>query len=129
MSAPEVRLDKWLWAARFFKTRTLAKQAIEAGHVRYEGERAKVARAVLIGATLDIKQGYDAVQIEVLGTSDQRGSAPTARLLYRETEASIERRARAAGERRAASGLVSHERPSKQQRRQIHRFKRTLGNG
>lgn len=122
----EVRLDKWLWAARFFKTRMLAKEAIESGHVRYEGERAKVAKDVAIGAILDIKQGFDAIQIEVLALSDHRGGAPLARLLYRETEASIARRAKEAEQRKAATGLVSHERPSKQQRRLIHRFKRSL---
>lgn len=123
----DVRLDKWLWAARFFKTRTIAKQEIEAGHVRYDGERAKVAKLVAIGAVLDIKQGFDAIQVEVLGLSDHRGPAPVARRLYRETDASLARRAREAEERRAASGLVSPERPSKQQRRLIHRFKRSLG--
>jgi len=122
----DVRLDKWLWAARFFKTRSLAKEAIEAGHVRYEGDRAKVAKVVAVGAVLDIKQGFDAIQVEVLDLSDQRGPAPIARRLYRETEASAARRAREADERRAASGLVSHDRPSKQQRRLIHRFKRSL---
>lgn len=122
----EVRLDKWLWAARFFKTRMLAKEAIESGHVRYEGERAKVAKDVTIGAILDIKQGFDAIRIEVLALSDHRGGAPLARLLYRETEASIARRAKEAEQRKAATGLVSHERPSKQQRRLIHRFKRSL---
>lgn len=122
----EVRLDKWLWAARFFKTRMLAKEAIESGHVRYDGERAKVAKDVAIGAILDIKQGFDAIQIEVLALSDHRGGAPLARLLYRETEASIARRAKEAEQRKAATGLVSHERPSKQQRRLIHRFKRSL---
>lgn len=123
----DVRLDKWLWAARFFKTRSLAKQAIEAGHVRYDGERSKVAKDVEIGAVLDIKQGFDAVQVEVLALSDHRGPAPVARRLYRETEASVARRAREAEERRAANNLVSHERPTKQQRRLIHRFKRSLG--
>lgn len=122
----EVRLDKWLWAARFFKTRSLAKQAIEAGHVRYDGDRTKVAKAVAIGAILDIKQGFDAIQVEVRGISDHRGGAPQARLLYAETEASIARRAREAEDRRAANNLVSHERPTKQQRRLIHRFKRSL---
>ena len=123
----EVRLDKWLWAARFFKTRSLAKEAIEAGHVRYDGDLTKVAKVVLIGAILDVKQGFDAIQVEVRALSDHRGPAPIARLLYRETEASVERRAREADERKAASNLVSHERPTKQQRRLIHRFKRSLG--
>ena len=122
-----IRLDKWLWAARFFKTRTLAKEAIEAGHVRYEGERSKVAKTVTIGAILDIKQGFDAVQVRVLDLSDRRGAATVARKLYEETPASIARRQAAAEERRLADKLISVDRPSKQQRRLIHRFKRSLG--
>ena len=121
-----IRLDKWLWAARFFKTRTLAKEAIEAGHVRYEGERSKVAKSVTIGAILDIKQGFDAVQVRVLDLSDRRGAATVARKLYEETPASIARRQAAAEERRLADKLISVDRPSKQQRRLIHRFKRSL---
>jgi ribosome-associated heat shock protein Hsp15 len=122
-----VRLDKWLWAARFFKTRSLAKQAIEAGHVRYNGERSKVGREVAIGILLTIRQGRDEVCVEVLGLSDQRGSATVARLLYRETEESRARRERAAAERHAANALVvSHVRPDKKQRRHLVHFKRTL---
>lgn len=121
-----VRLDKWLWAARFFKTRALAKQAIEAGHVRYQGERAKVAKEVALGAEIGVRQGYDEWQVVVRGLSDHRGPAPVARLLYEETAASHERREREAIERRAANTVVSHERPTKQQRRLIHRFKRGL---
>lgn len=121
-----VRLDKWLWAARFFKTRGLAKDAIEGGKVRYEGEHCKVGREVKIGALIRVRQGYDDVELRVLALSDQRGPAPQARLLYEETPASQEQRERSAIERRAANTLVSHERPSKQQRRMIHRFKRQL---
>lgn len=119
-----VRLDKWLWAARFFKTRSLAKQAIEAGHVRYDGERCKVAKDVMPGAVLRIRQGWDEREVTVLGLSAQRGAAPDARQLYAETQASLDRREREAAERRAAASLVSHERPTKKQRRLIHRFKR-----
>jgi ribosome-associated heat shock protein Hsp15 len=123
----EVRLDVWLWAARFFKTRTLAKQAVDAGHVRYEGERAKVAKSVHVGALLTVRQGFDEIEVTVLTLSDHRGPAPMARLLYAETGASRERREQAAVLRKSATGLVSHERPSKQQRRMLHRFKRDLG--
>jgi ribosome-associated heat shock protein Hsp15 len=123
-SAAGVRLDKWLWAARFFKARSLAKQAIEGGKVRYDGDAAKVSKSVEIGATLRLRQGYDEVELVVRALSDQRVAAPIARLLYEETSESRERRARAALERKAASGFVSPERPSKQQRRAIHRFKR-----
>jgi ribosome-associated heat shock protein Hsp15 len=122
-----VRLDKWLWAARFFKTRSLAKQAIEAGHVRYNGERSKVGREVAIGTLLTIRQGWDEICVEVLGLSDQRGSAALGRLLYRETEESRARRERAAAERHAANALVvSHARPDKKQRRHLLHFKRSL---
>ncbi len=122
-----VRLDKWLWAARFFKTRNLAKQAIENGRVRYGGERCKVSREVAIGVLLTIRQGGDDLCVEVLALSDQRTSAPLARMLYRETDDSRVRREKAAVERRAANALVvSHERPDKKQRRHIVRFKRSL---
>jgi ribosome-associated heat shock protein Hsp15 len=123
-SAVGVRLDKWLWAARFFKTRTLAKQAIEGGKVRYDGEHAKVGRTVGIGASISLRQGYDELEVIVRALSDQRGPAPVARLLYEETDESRLRREQAALARKAASGFVSPERPSKQQRRAIHRFKR-----
>lgn len=121
-----VRLDKWLWAARFFKTRGLAKEAIEGGKVRYEGDHAKVSREVRIGALLKMGQGYDEIEVRVLALSDQRGPALQARLLYEETPVSRAQRERAGLERRAANTLVSHERPSKQQRRMIQRFKRQL---
>jgi ribosome-associated heat shock protein Hsp15 len=119
-----VRLDKWLWAARFFKTRSLAKQAIEGGKVRYNGERCKVSKDVGIGALLTIPQGRDQIEVEVIALSDQRGPAPQARLLYVETPASRERREREAAERKASAATEPQfpERPNKKQRRQIHRF-------
>ena len=120
-----VRLDKWLWAARFYKTRNLAKDAIEAGHVRYDGQRTKVAKEVALNAEISIKRGFDDMQVTVLERSDQRLAAPFARLLYAETEASRARRAREA-EARAAADDISSDRPSKLQRRLIHRFKRSL---
>lgn len=120
-----VRLDKWLWAARFYKTRNLAKDAIEAGHVRYDGQRTKVAKEVALNAEISIKRGFDDMQVTVLERSDQRLAAPFARLLYAETEASRTRRAREA-EARAAADDISSDRPSKLQRRLIHRFKRSL---
>lgn len=120
-----VRLDKWLWAARFYKTRSLAKDAIEAGHVRYAGQRTKVAKEVAIDAEITIKRGFDEMQVTVLDLSDQRLGAPFARLLYAETDASRARRAREA-EARAAADEMSGDRPSKLQRRLIHRFKRSL---
>ena len=123
-----VRLDKWLWAARFFKTRALAKQAIESGKVRYKGQRSKVSKEVEIGATVSVRQGWDELDVEVLVASDQRGPAPQARLLYAETADSIARREKASAERKAlaASQPASPERPNKKQRRMIHRFRETL---
>lgn len=125
---PRVRLDKWLWAARFFKTRSLAKQAIDGGKVHYNDQRTKVGKEVEIGARLLIRQGYDEVEVEVVALSDQRGGAPQARLLYAETAASVERRARRAAERKAlADSLpISPDRPDKRQRRLLHRFKQDL---
>jgi ribosome-associated heat shock protein Hsp15 len=124
-SAARVRLDKWLWAARFFKTRSIAKQAIEGGKVHYNGQRSKVSKDVEIGALLVIRQGRDELEVEVRALSDQRQSAPLAQLLYAETAASSERRARLAAEYKAfaAGAPVSAERPTKKQRRLIHRFK------
>jgi ribosome-associated heat shock protein Hsp15 len=75
-----VRLDKWLWAARFFKTRSLAKQAIESGHVRYDEDRSKVSKTVAIGARLRIRQGWDEIEVVVRGLSDERRGAPQAQL-------------------------------------------------
>jgi len=118
------RLDKWLWAARFFKTRSLAKQAIEGGKVRYNDERCKVSKDVEIGAKITTPQGWDQVEVTVIALSDQRGPAAQARLLYIETETSRERRERDAAARRAQAATEPQfpERPNKKQRRQIHRF-------
>ena len=121
----KVRLDKWLWAARFFKTRSLAKQAIEGGKVHYNGARSKVSKEVELGATLTIRHGWDEKEVAVTGLSDQRRGAAEAQLLYRETAASIAKRQAEADRRKAFKGLgLTHtERPNKKQRRQIHRFK------
>ena len=120
-----LRLDKWLWAARFFKTRSLAKAAIEGGKVQLEGQRVKVSREVSVGDTLQIRQGWDQKVVVVQALSDQRRGAPEARLLYLETEESIARRETEAAARKAAGGMIERpaQRPTKKQRRQIHRFK------
>ncbi|BBM01547.1 RNA-binding S4 domain-containing protein [Microbulbifer sp. GL-2] len=120
----KVRIDKWLWAARFFKTRSIAKQAIEGGKVHADGQRIKASKEITIGATLSIRQGWGLVEIEVLALSDQRRGADIARNLYRETEQSVDRRARERSERQAANAGMQRERPNKKQRRQIHRFLR-----
>lgn len=124
-SQQKVRLDKWLWAARFFKTRSLAKQAIEGGKVQYNGAKSKVSKDTEIGAMLTVRQGYDEKEIEVISLSEQRRGATEAQALYRETEASLNKRAEQSSQRKALNGLgiTSHERPNKKQRRQIHRFK------
>ncbi|GAB3383776.1 S4 domain-containing protein [Spongiibacter taiwanensis] len=121
-----VRLDKWLWAARFFRTRNLAKQAIEGGKVQYNGARCKVSKEVEIGAQLKVRCGWDDKIVEVTALSDQRRGAPEAALLYQETAESIAAREKAAAARKAmgpAAALLGGERPNKKQRRQIHRFK------
>ncbi len=121
-----IRLDKWLWAARFYKTRSLAKQAVESGKVHYNGDRCKVSKEVHIGATLTIRAGWDNKVVEVIALSDQRRGAPEAALLYSETEDSIRTREQLAADRKilgAAAGALHPERPNKKQRRQIHRFK------
>ncbi len=121
----KLRLDKWLWAARFFKTRSLAKQAIEGGKVQLHGNRVKVSKEVSVDDELTIRQGWDEREVTVLALSDKRRGAPEAQLLYRESEQSIERREQAAAARKAAGGMLHRPetRPTKKQRRQIHRFK------
>ncbi|WP_404419950.1 RNA-binding S4 domain-containing protein [Marinospirillum sp.] len=125
-TAVGVRLDKWLWAARFFKTRSLAKTAVENGKVEYDGQRPKVSRLVEVGALLKITQGWDIKEVEVLDISAQRGPASQAQQLYRETQASQEKRAAEAEKRRLAGAatLAPQQRPDKKSRRQLHRFKR-----
>ena len=121
-----LRLDKWLWAARFFKTRALAKTAIENGKVHYDGQRPKVSRNVTVGALIEITQGWDKKEVEVVALSSQRGPAVEAQKLYQETENSLERR-QAATENRRLTGAATQaplQRPDKKSRRQIHRFKR-----
>jgi ribosome-associated heat shock protein Hsp15 len=124
----KLRLDKWLWAARFFKTRSLAKQAIEGGKVQLAGQRVKVSKEIAVGDQLSIRQGWDEKQVEVLALSDQRRGAPEAQRLYRETAESAARRAAHAEARRAAGGVLERpeRRPTKKQRRQIHRFKQDI---
>ena len=92
-SAPSVRLDLWLWAARFFKTRSLAKQAIEAGRVEVGGQAVKPSRGVKVGEKLSVRRGDERFEVEVLGLSDKRGSAPVAQALYVESPESVAARA------------------------------------
>lgn len=123
-----VRIDKWLWAARFFKTRSLAKAAIEGGKVHCNGERCKSSRELVVGMTLDLRLGFDEMSVIVKALSEQRRGAPEAALLYEETAVSRERREAAAAQRRAerAGQPSDNGRPTKQDRREIHRFKRAI---
>ncbi len=120
-----VRLDRWLWAARFFKTRALASEAVSGGKVHFEGQRVKPARAVRIGDCYEVQRGFERFEILVTALSARRGSATDAQLLYRETEASSLRRDQEREQRRLAALARprTEGRPSKQQRRQIHRFR------
>ena len=121
-----IRVDKWLWAARFFKTRSIAKTAIEGGKVHLDGQRVKVSREISVGETLVIKQGWDEKEIVVRSLSAQRGPAPAARELYEETAASIEKREREAQARKAAGGAVarSTQKPGKHQRKALERLRK-----
>lgn len=120
----KVRLDKWLWAARFYKTRALAKEAIEGGKVHCRGERCKPSKEPKVGDELVIRAGYDERTVVIEQLSAVRRGAPQAQLLYRETEDSIAAREKAAELRKAgALGIQTDGRPTKKQRRQIHRFK------
>ena len=119
-----VRIDKWLWAARFFKTRTMAAKACELGRIHANGQLSKPAREVRLGDRLSVKNEGGEFDIEVLGLSELRGPAPVAQALYRETDESRERRKLLAEERRAAHSEGFREgRPSKRDRRKIERFR------
>jgi ribosome-associated heat shock protein Hsp15 len=121
----KVRLDKWLWAARFFKTRNLAKAAIEGGKVHLDGQRVKVSKEITAGDILQIRQGWDEKVVLVKQLSDQRRGAPEAQLLYEETAASQAKREAQALARKTAGGMIDRpaHRPTKKQRRQIHALK------
>jgi ribosome-associated heat shock protein Hsp15 len=121
----KVRIDKWLWAARFFKTRSLAKHAIEGGKVQADGQKVKASKDISVGALLRIRQGWDEKEVQVVRLSEQRRGAPEAAQLYRETAESVAKREERAAERKAmgSTGVQTNGRPTKKQRRQIHRFK------
>ena len=124
-SSEKIRIDKWLWAARFFKTRTLAKTAIESGKVQLAGQRVKVSREVAPGDVLRIRQGWDEHEVIVKGTSEQRRSAPIAQTLYEETSDSVARRERAAEARKAAGAMARPtQRPGKHERKALERLRK-----
>lgn len=120
-----VRMDAWLWAARFFKTRTLAKKACDLGRIISNGHAAKAAREVRVGDMLRVTNDGGDFEIEVLGVSDVRGPASEAQKLYRETDASREMRMKVAAERRASREweILPQGRPSKRDRRRIIQFR------
>ncbi|GLU36376.1 ribosome-associated heat shock protein Hsp15 [Pseudomonas sp. NBRC 100443] len=118
-----VRLDKWLWAARFYKTRGLAKAAIEGGKVHCRGERCKPSKEPKVGEQYVLRTGFDERTVVVKALSGVRRGAPEAQLLYEETAESVKRREDAAAMRKAgALGVQTDGRPSKKQRRQLLHF-------
>ncbi|EHK90716.1 ribosome-associated heat shock protein Hsp15 [Aggregatibacter actinomycetemcomitans] len=120
-----VRLDKWLWAARFYKTRTLAKEMIDGGKVHYNGQRSKPNKIVEVGATLKLRQGSEEKEITVLALSAQRRGAAEAQLRYRETEQSVANREKLAMARKMNALSMPHpdRRPDKKERRDLLKFK------
>jgi ribosome-associated heat shock protein Hsp15 len=118
-----VRLDKWLWAARFYKHRKLATEAIQGGRVHLNGQRIKPARLVHEGDELEISRGTEIMTVKVLALSDRRGSAPMASKLFEETLESMTSREQARQERRfQAEALAPDHRPSKRDRRKLREF-------
>jgi ribosome-associated heat shock protein Hsp15 len=120
-----VRIDKWLWAARFFKTRSLARQACDLGKIECNGQPAKASREVHVGDRLQVKNEAGVFQLEVVLLSEMRGPAAEAQALYRETEAGKELRLKAAEERKAMRDLDGFQegRPSKRDRRTLNRLR------
>ena len=123
-SATDVRLDKWLWAARFYKTRSIARDMVQAGKVSYNGQRGKPSKTIELGAMIKLRQGNEEKEVEILQLSDQRRGAPQAALLYQETEKSIKQRAANAELRRlhVLDNPHPEKRPDKKQRRKIIQF-------
>ena len=122
----KIRLDKWLWAARFYKTRSIAKEMIDGGKVHYEGNRVKPSKEIELNATIRLRQSHEEKTVIVTGLSDKRGNATLAAELYQETDESIAAREQSSEERRlqraSESGLTTEGRPTKKQRRKIIQF-------
>lgn len=126
-SEDKPRMDKWLWAARFFKTRSLAKDAIEGGKVHCEGQRVKVSKEVNIGLILTIRQGFEDKTVKVTALSEVRRGASEAQALYEETPDSVAKREDHAAQRKAQNLAHPDHRPNKKERRQIHKFQDSWG--
>jgi ribosome-associated heat shock protein Hsp15 len=119
-----VRLDKWLWAARFYKTRSIARNMVDGGKVHYNGQRSKPSKIIELGAMVTLRQGVEEKTVIIEQISDQRRGAPEAQLLYVETEESIKKREQSAIQRKLNAHNPSPERrPDKKQRRDIIKFK------
>ena len=120
-----VRLDKWLWAARFFKTRAIARDAVQSGKVQYNGQRSKPGKIVELAASIKVPHGYDFKELIVLELSEQRRAAPMAQLMYQETEVSMQQREKNDQARKLSAfhSPKPDHRPDKKQRRQIIQFK------
>ena len=124
-SSKDVRLDKWLWAARFYKTRSLARQMIDGGKVDYNGVKAKPSRTVEVGAIVRVLQGNVRKEVEILKISDVRGPATVAATLYKETEESIKNREKQLEQIKMNALLAPHpdEKPNKKERRALLNIK------
>ena len=122
------RLDKWLWAARFYKTRAIAKQMIDGGKVFYNGQRTKSGKSVALGDIIKVRQGYEEKEVEVIALADKRRDATFAQTLYQETEQSLTSREKNALARKQGILLspASETKPDKKQRRQIRQFKERM---
>ena len=119
-----VRLDKWLWAARFYKTRAIARTMVDGGKVHYNGQRSKPSKTVELGATITLRQGLDEKTVTIEKIANQRRGAPEAAELYRETQDSINKREQRTIQRKLNAHNPSPERrPDKKQRRDIIKFK------
>ncbi|MBD9646187.1 MULTISPECIES: ribosome-associated heat shock protein Hsp15 [Pantoea] len=120
-----VRLDKWLWAARFYKTRALAREMVEGGKVHYNGQRSKPSKLVELNAELTLRQGNDERTVVITAVTDQRRPASEAQALYAETAASIDKREKTALARKMNALTMPHpdRRPDKKERRDLMKFK------
>lgn len=120
-----VRLDKWLWAARFYKTRSLAREMVEGGKVHYNGQRTKPSKIVEVGAILTLRQGSDQKTIKILAINEQRRPAQEAQLLFQETPESLDKREKIAEARKLNALTMPHpdRKPDKKERRNLIKFK------
>lgn len=121
-----VRADVWLWAARFFKTRSLAKQAIDGGRIDLNDGSCKPAKAVQVGDLFRINRGEERLEVEVLALSEKRGPASAAQALYRESEASVAARETAKAQRKLLGVMAPPGRPDKHARRELRRLKDSM---